>query len=141
MNKVKAFIEKGSDGTFGVYVDLNDNTLNYGIHGDGQTVQEAIADFKESYANMHQFYKEKQKPFVEAEFEYHYDTASFLAYYTEYFSLSGLSRLTGIHQGQLSHYVTRHRKPSKRTIERIDRSIHQFAKKLDNVQFCLSVKG
>ncbi|MDR1743419.1 MAG: type II toxin-antitoxin system HicB family antitoxin [Dysgonamonadaceae bacterium] len=135
MNKVKAFIERGNDGTYGVYVDLKDNTLNYGIHGDGQTVEEAIADFQESYANMQRFYEEEGRPFVEAEFEYHYDTASFLGYYTEYFSLAGLSRLTGIHQGQLSHYVTGRRNPSKRTIERIDRSIHQFAAKLNKVQF------
>ena len=30
MNKVKAFIEQGNDGTYGVYVDLEDNTLNCG---------------------------------------------------------------------------------------------------------------
>ena len=41
MNKVKAFIERGNDGRYCVYVDLNDNTLNYGVIGDGYTVQEA----------------------------------------------------------------------------------------------------
>ena len=74
-------------------------------------------------------------PFTEANFEYHYDMASFLEYYTTYFSLAGLSRLTGIHQGQLSHYVTGHRNPSKRTIQRIDNSIRRFADNLNQVQF------
>ena len=45
MNKVKAFIERGNDGTYGVYVDLEDDSLNYGIHGEGDTVKEAVEDF------------------------------------------------------------------------------------------------
>ena len=135
MNKVKAFIERGSDGTYGVYVDLKDDTLNYGIHGDGSTVGEAIEDFKAGYLEMQNLYKEMGKYFVDAEFEFHYDTSSFLGYYTNYFSLAGLSRMTGIHQGQLSHYVTGHRKPSRQTIQKIDNAIHAFAKNLSQVQF------
>jgi len=135
MNRVKAFIERGNDGTYGVYVDLKDNTLNYGIHGDGNTVNEAIEDFKAGYLEMKETYREEGMSFVEAEFEFFYDTASFLNYYTNYFTLAGLSRLTGIHQGQLSHYVNGTRNPSRRTIQKIDDSIHAFAKNLNRVQF------
>jgi predicted RNase H-like HicB family nuclease len=135
MNTVKAFIERGNDGTYGVYVDLDDNSLNYGVIGEGHTVQEAIEDFKICYREMKELHEEENLPFVEAEFEFHYDTSSFLDYYTNYFSLAGLSRLTGIHQGQLSHYLTGVRNPSKRTIQRIDSSIHHFAKNLSQVQF------
>ncbi|MDR1631354.1 MAG: helix-turn-helix transcriptional regulator [Dysgonamonadaceae bacterium] len=135
MNKVKAFIERGNNGTYGVYVDHEDNTLNYGIIGEGDTVDAAIKDFKTAYEEMKELHKEEGKHFVEAEFEFHYDTASFLNFYTCYFSLAGLSRLTGIHQGQLSHYVTGVRNPSKQTIQKIDTSIHEFAKNLNQVQF------
>jgi predicted RNase H-like HicB family nuclease len=135
MNKVKAFIERGLDGTYGVYVDLEDNTLNYGIHGDGATVEKAIEDFKAGYEEMKEFHEKEGKHFVEAEFDFLYDTASFLQFYTNYFSLAGLSRLTGINQGQLSHYVTGKRNPSKATIRKIDESIHRFAKNLSQVQF------
>ena len=135
MNKVKAFIERGNDGTYGVYVDLNDNTLNYGIHGNGNTVDEAIGDFNAGYIEMKELYEEEKKNFVEAEFEFHYDTASFLGYYTNFFSIAGLSRLTGIHQGQLSHYANGTRNPSKQTIQKIDESIHDFANHLNRVQF------
>jgi len=135
METVKAFIERGNDGTFSVYVDLENNTLNYGIHGNGNTVSEAIEDFEVCYRDMKELYKELGKNFIEAKFDYHYDTTSFLNYYTTYFSLAGLSRMTGIHQGQLSHYVTGHRTPSRRTVERIDTSVHRFAKKLSQVQF------
>jgi hypothetical protein len=133
--KVKAFVERGNDGTYGVYVDLEDNTLNYGIIGEGETVAAAIEDFKQSYNEMKNLHNELKKPFAEAEFEFLYDMPSFLQYYTNYFSLAGLSRLTGIHQGQLSHYITGHRNPSRKTIEKIDSSIRHFAKNLSRVEF------
>ena len=135
MNRVKAFIERGNDGTYGVYVDLNDKTLNYGIHGNGNTVGEAIEDFNVGYNEMKGLYEEENKNFVEAEFEFQYDTASFLDYYTNYFSIAGLSRLTGINQGQLSHYANGTRNPSKQTIQKIDERIHDFANHLSRVQF------
>ena len=135
MKKVKVFIERGSDGTYGVYVDLKDTTLNYGIHGSGKTAKEALEDFKTSYTEMKAFYKEMDKKFVEAEFSYHYDTASFLSYYSNILSLAGLERLTGINQGQLSHYVNGHRKPSKKTEEKIEKKLHQFADDLRQVEF------
>ena len=134
-NKVKAFIERGSDGTYGVYVDLEDNTLNYGILGEGNSAREAMEDFKIGYLEMKELFEDEGKHFVEADFEFHYDTASFLEYYTEYFSIAGLSRLTGIHQGQLSHYLTGHRKPSPKTVVKIEQSIHRFAKEISQAEF------
>lgn len=135
MNKVKAFIERGNDGSYGVYVDLEDNTLNYGIHGDGATAEEAIADFTISYSEMKKFYAEQGRTFVEADFEFVYDMASFLSYYSKTLSLAGLERLTGVAQGQLSHYVTGHRKPSKKTTQKIERRLHEFGAELKRVQF------
>ena len=75
MNKGKAFIERGNDGTHGVYVDLDDYTLNYGIHGEGNTVNEAIEDFNTGYSEMKEIYGKEGMNFVEAEFEFHYDIA------------------------------------------------------------------
>lgn len=134
MKTVKAFIERSSEGDYSVYVDHNNKTLNYGIHGTGGTAREAIDDFVSAYKTMKEFYQNKGKEFLEAEFEYAYDTASFLQFYSSYFTLAGLSRLTGIAQGQLSHYVNGTRNPSKRTIEKIDTSIQNFAKNLNQVQ-------
>jgi len=124
--KVKAFIERGNDGSYGVYVDLEDNRLNYGIIGEGKTVTEAIDDFRNSYKEMKELYISENKSFEEAEFEFKYDTASFLAYYSNVLSLAGLGRLTGIAQGQLSHYVTGRRKPSPKTTKKIEDSLHKL---------------
>lgn len=135
MKKVKAYIERTQEGTYSVYIDLNDKQLNYGIHGEGDTTQEAIADFLSAYEAMKEFHIKKNKTFTEATFAFSHDTASFLEFYSKYFSLSGLSRLTGIHQAQLSHYLTGHRNPSRQTIQKIDNSIHQFALNLSKVKF------
>jgi len=132
--KVKAFIERGDDGSYGVYIDLEDNRLNYGIIGEGKTVNEAIDDFHDSYKEMKELYASENKHFEEAEFEFKYDTASFLAYYSNILSLAGLGRLTGIAQGQLSHYVTGKRKPSPRTVQKIEKSLHAFAADIGTIQ-------
>jgi len=132
---VKAFIERGKDGTYGIYIDLEEKRLNYGIIGDGSTVKEAIEDFYVCYNDMKKSFLKNNQIFQEAEFEFHYDTASFLCFYTNYFSIAGISRLTGIHQEQLSHYVNGTRNPSKRTIQKIDGCVRDFANNLTQVQF------
>ncbi|MDP3432887.1 MAG: helix-turn-helix transcriptional regulator [Bacteroidota bacterium] len=135
METVKAFIERGNDGTYSVYVDLENSTLNYGIHGVGNSAKEAVDDFILSYEEMKELYIQKGKEFAEAKFNYVYDTASFLAYYSKVLSLAGLQRITGVNQGQLSHYVTGHRKPSPKTVAKIEKSLHAFAKEISQVHF------
>ena len=133
MNKVKTFIEKGNDGRYGVYVDLEDETLNYGIHGEGATKEEAIKDFLQSYEDMKAIYKEEGLAFVEAEFSFHYDVVSFLKYYNQFLTLSGLSKLTGINKAQLSQYIQGYRNPSTATAEKIQTALYKFADELKSV--------
>lgn len=133
MITVKAIVERSSDGTYSVYMD-NDE-LDYLVTSTGGTVAEAIQNFENSYDEMKSFYEEKGMKFQEVTFNYCYDIASFLSYYSRAFSLAGLSRITGINQGQLSHYVTGHRTPSVRTRNRIQDSIHRFAKELSSAVF------
>jgi hypothetical protein len=135
MNRVKAFIERGNDGTYGVYVDLEDNTLNYGIHGNGASAKEAIDDFISAYAAMQEFHRQKGKHFVEATFEFQYDMASFLQYYSNKFTFAGLQNITGVSQAQLSQYVSGYRKPGAKTVKRIETSLHSFAKEISQVHF------
>lgn len=133
MRKVKAIIERAGDGTFSIYSDADD--LSYLITGTGHTVVEAKKCFEDGYQDMRRYYEEEGKQFTEVEMVYQYDMASFLEYYTKAFSLAGLSRITGINQGQLSHYVTGRRTPSSRTKEKMQRAIHKFAEELNAVSF------
>lgn len=135
MRIVKAFIEKGNDGTFGIYIDLDENKLTYGIIGEGKTVKEAVEDFYLSYKEMKELYKSENKYFEEVEFLIVYDMPSFLQYYSKIFSLAGLGRLIGINQTQLSHYISGYRKPSAKTTEKIKESLHRLGKELSQIEF------
>lgn len=131
--KVTVIIERGADGTFGAYI-ANDN-LPFGAIGDGNTVAETIEDFKNSIKEMQEYYAEEGKVFPELEFEYKYDTASFLQQYAYAFTLAGLERITGVNQKQLSHYINGIRKPSKTTIEKIESRLHAFGTEISAVRF------
>jgi len=134
MKKVKAFIEIGNDNTYSVYVDLEDNTLNYGIHGNGNNIKEAVRDFLSAYQAMKDFFATKNEKFIEVEFEFHYDVASFLSYYGNIITLAGLQRLTGINQVQLSHYVTGRSKPTQKTTRKIETALHKFGQELSSLR-------
>jgi len=135
MKIIKAFIERANDGNYSVYVDLDDKTLNYGIHGSGKTAKDAVDDFVSAYETMREFHKIKNKNFVEANFEYVFDVASLLSYYAHVLSLAGLHRLTGINQAQLSQYTNGYRKPGPKTVKRIETSLHKFGQEISQVQF------
>ena len=132
MKQVRIFIEK-SEGGFSAYMD--GTPLGYGLFGEGKTVEEAIDDFNKSYIGMREYFEKSGKPFEEIEYSFYYDTASFLEAYCKAFSLAGLERITGVSQTQLGHYLHGRRKPSKRTIERIQRGVEAFAKELTAVRF------
>lgn len=131
--KATAIIERGKDGTYGIYVA--DNTLPFGVIGDGKTVAEAKADFQNSLEEMKAYYASEGKAFPEIEFEYIYDTASFLQQYAYAFTLAGLERITGINQRQLSHYINGVRKPRTSTIQKIERRLRSFGNEIAAVRF------
>lgn len=132
--KATVVIEKGKDGSYDANMNYYEN-LSFGLLGQGETIPETIEDFYNSYDEMRALYLERKEKFPQLEFEFKYDMASFLAYYGKVLSLAGLERLTGVNQGQLSHYVTGHRKPSKKTTEKIEKKLHEFGKELNHIKF------
>ena len=124
--KVTAVIERAGDGTYSIYMDADD--MGYLVTGTGKTVDEAMTMFKAGYDDMRKYHAEEGKEFEEVDFDYKYDMASFLSYYSKILSLAGMSRLTGINQQQLSHYVTGRRNPSAKTIEKMQAAYNVSAK-------------
>ena len=114
---------------------MEDNDLDYGLIGEGQTVEETMRDFDLSYEGMREYYQEIGKPFEEIEYEFFYDTASFLAAYGKTFSLAGLEIITGVNQTQLGHYLHGRRKPTRKTINKIQQGVERFARELTAVRF------
>lgn len=130
--KVKVYVERAECG-YSVYMD--DSILDYGCIGEGKTVDGAIEDFQASYEEVKSYYASVSREFTEAEFVFYYDTASFLSEYAGVFSLSGLEKLTGVSQTQLGHYLHGRRKPSRKTIEKIQNGVDRFAKELTLIKF------
>lgn len=132
MKHVKVYLEKSSYG-YSAYMD--DTPLSYSVCGEGKTVEEAIDDFNKSYVGMREYYERHGKPFEEIQYEFFYDTASFLQEYSKAFSLAGLERITGVSQTQLGHYLHGRSKPTKKTIEKIEKGVQAFARSLTTVRF------
>ena len=131
--KINVVIERGIDGSFSAYIA--DDNCEFGCIGEGKSVEETKADFMKAVGEMQEVYAEEVSKFPDVEFDFIYDMASFLNYYAYAFSLAGLARITGVNQGQLSHYVTGRRRPSKSTVEKIEQSLHDFANEIGQVKF------
>ena len=131
--KINVVIERGIDGSFSAYIA--DDNCEFGCIGEGKSVEETKADFMKAVGEMQEVYAEEGSKFPDVEFDFIYDMASFLNYYAYAFSLAGLARITGVNQGQLSHYVTGRRRPSKSTVEKIEQSLHDFAHEIGQVKF------
>lgn len=132
MKKIKVYIERGKD-EYSAYME--DNDLDYGLIGEGQTVEETMRDFDLAYDGMRDYYQKIGKPFEEIEYEFFYDTESFLAAYSKTFSLAGLEIITGVNQTQLGHYLHGRRKPTRKTIDKIQQGVERFARELTAVRF------
>jgi predicted RNase H-like HicB family nuclease len=130
MEKLIVTIAKGKE-NYGAWVENLP-----GVYGQGDSVEEtkkSLIEGLELYVKYN-----KEVPAViqgEYEFEYHFDVSSFLEYYSKVFSKTALERLTGINQKQLFHYASGHRKPSEKTIRKLDNAIHRFSDELSQVHF------
>lgn len=131
--KINVVIERGVDGTYSAFI--TDNNCEFGCVGEGKSVEETKNDFLVAVDEMKEIYQMNGKKFPDVKFNFTYDVASFLNYYAYAFSLAGLARITGVNQGQLSHYVTGRRKPSKATVEKIEKSLHEFANEIGQIKF------
>ena len=132
MRKCKVFIEKSE---YGYSAYIGDTPLEFGCIGEGKTVEETIEDFLGTFEAMKQDYISAGNEFEEVDFDFRYDTASFLSEYAGIFSLSGLEKITGVSQAQLGHFLHGRRKPSRKTIDKIQRGVDRFAKELTAIKF------
>lgn len=132
--QVKATIERGDSGTYDVTMEYL-SQIPFGLFGQGNNVEEAIADFYNSYNEMKAFLAEKGEVYPPLEFHFVYDIPSFLKRYAYAFSLAGLGRITGINERQLSHYINGIRKPSLKTTLKIEQKLKEFAGEIAMLQF------
>lgn len=132
MKKIEAIIERAKDGTFSVFCTTEMFT------GMGDTAESAKLDMRRQM----DFFKKSAiedgfsyPDFLNEDFEivYKFDTESLLEYYSGILSLSGLEKITGIHQKQLWSYLHKKSKPRKAQIEKIEKGLHSLGSELISI--------
>ena len=133
MKKVKVIVERGVDNKYSAYMDCCD--FDFGLAGFGDTSKEAIADFYESWEEEKAMCLKEGKVAPLLEFDIQYDVASFLDYFAQILSKSGLEKITGVNQKQLWHYYSGVRSPKPATVKKIQNGLYNFADELRQVHF------
>ncbi len=120
-------IEKSKD-FFDAYSDNCD-----GIYAAGESVDAVKVDTLEAIRLIKENLPEERWPKQirgDFEIEWKFDVPSFLEYYSNFISLAGMERMTGINQKQLSNYLNHRSVPRAKQADRILSGIHRFAREL-----------
>ena len=112
--KTTALIEKGKDGTFGIFTP----DIQATIIGEGRTVAEAKADFENSVREMFASYTENGEELPAElqgiEFEYKYDVASVFDYF-DFINVTKFAKWAGINAGLMQYLYIRSASAQDRT--------------------------
>lgn len=104
-----------------------------GIYAAGDSIEATKADTYEAIRLIKKNLPEERWPEQikgEFEIEWHFDVPSFLEYYGGIISLSGMEKLTGINQRQLSNYLNHRSVPRRKQADRIITGMHKFAREI-----------
>jgi predicted RNase H-like HicB family nuclease len=70
MRKVDVIIERGNDGLYSAYMDSD--KFDFGLNGQGETVDEALKEFEVVYEEMKALYLDEGKDMPSIKFEFNY---------------------------------------------------------------------
>lgn len=127
--KTIALIEKGKDGTFGIFTP----DLKSTIIGEGKTVEEAKNDFDNSVKEVSLYYEESGKDIPEElqniEFEYKYDLASLFNYYS-FINVTKFAKIAGINASLMRQYKSGNQYISENQVMKIENALHKIANEI-----------
>ena len=128
MNRVLVLIEKDSNG-FGAFTANTKST----IIGEGKTVEEAKADFLNSYQEVLDVYAEMGKP-IPAElqnvsFDYSYDISALFDAF-RFLNVSRFAESIGISPSLMRHYKCGNTYISTAQAKKIEAGLHRIAREL-----------
>lgn len=125
-------IEKGADGTFSAYPA----TLKTMLIGEGPTAEDAIADFRNSYAEFCDYCRERGTPLprslVNPEFEFRYDVASLFSRFS-FINATKFAEAVGVEPSLMRHYKSGGTSISRVQAKKIERGLHTLARELQSV--------
>jgi predicted RNase H-like HicB family nuclease len=131
--KTTALIEKGEDGTFGIFTP----DLKSTIIGEGNTVAEAKADFENSVKELVLYYHEtensKVNELTDIEFEYKYDIASLFNYYN-FINVTKFAKVAGINASLMRQYKSGNQYISENQVMKIEEALHKLANEISAIK-------
>lgn len=131
--KTLALIEKGKDGSFGIFTP----DLQHTIIGQGETVQESREDFLNSVREVLASYAEIGKPIPaelqDIEFEFRYDIASLFDYY-QFINVSKFAQEAGINASLMRQYKTGKQYISENQVLKIEAALHRIAREFAEIR-------
>ena len=127
--KTIALIEKGKDGTFGIFTP----DLQHTIIGQGITVTDAKSDFENSIKEMIASYTEQKNELPnelqKIQFEYKYDLASLFDQY-DFINVSKFAHMAGINASLMRQYKSGNQYISENQLSKIEETIHKIAREM-----------
>lgn len=135
--KIIAVIERSSDGGYGIYCP---DLIGISLFGYGITENEAKENLKENLEMLLEHYEEEANVIPELlnngkiTFEYKYDFSGFFKTYP-FFNVSELASTIGINSSLMRRYKSGSALASAEQRKKIEKGIHNLAKKLSTVQF------
>lgn len=131
--KTLALIEKGKDGSFGIFTP----DLQHTIIGQGLTVMESKEDFRNSVKEVLASYTEigKQIPaeLQDIEFEFKYDIASLFDYY-KFINVSQFAQEAGINASLMRQYKSGKQYISENQVLKIEATLHKIAREFAEIR-------
>ncbi len=131
MMKTIALIEKGKDGTFGIYTP----DLEHTIIGEGRGVEEAKMDFENSLKEMLASYTDETMPdeLRDLEVQYKYDLSS-LFDHLNFVNVSQFAKKAGISSSLMRQYKTGNTYVSEKQISKIEKTLHKIGHELTSIK-------
>ena len=132
--KVKAVVEKGSDGLFSVYSE--DHFGNSYFGGFGDSVAKAKEDFLVSIRESinEQASEGKVVPnFEDVSVEYRYDIPSFFDFF-DFINVSRFAQYAGINESKMRAYKSGASFPGEKTTQKIIDAAHEIAAELSSTK-------
>ena len=128
--RIKAVVERGSDGLYSVYSE--DHFGNSYFGGFGDSVAKAKEDFLESIKESikEQTSEGKKTPcFEDVAVEYRYDIPSFFDFF-DYLNVSRFAEFAGINESKMRAYKSGIAFPGEKTTKKIVDAAHAIAAEL-----------
>lgn len=131
--RTTALIEKGKDGTFGIFTP----DLKSTIIGEGKTVAEAKDDFNNSVNEVSLYFQESGQEMPDElqniEFEFKYDLASLFNYYS-FINVSKFAKFAGINASLMRQYKTGNQYISENQVLKIETALHKLANEISEIR-------